>query len=181
MRSKLHPIAAITFDNNDPVDKVFDTVAARLVALGYRVEGFLQRETATGEGCCSTMHLASIADGSTTTISQQLGKLSRGCRLDPQALAELSGPLTARLEAGADLLIINRFGKGESLGAGFRSAIAHAVLLGIPVLTAVREAYWDAWQDYTGGAFDLLHADAAQVEAWALAAIAASREDCKAA
>lgn len=173
MGTNLHPVAAIRFNDNDPVDLVLERVSLRLMSSGLIVEGFLQRETDNGEGCCATMHLASIADGSTTTISQQLGKMSKGCRLDPQALAELSGPLLARLDQGTDLLIINRFGKGESLGGGFRSAIARAFVLGIPVLTAVRDAYSDAWVEFTGGEFDSLALSETSIEDWALAAIAA--------
>lgn len=48
---------------------------------------------------------------------------AKGCRLDPRALAALSGSLLGELDAGTQLLVLNRFGKGESEGHGFRAVI----------------------------------------------------------
>ena len=74
-------------------------------------------------------------------------------------MAELTGPLIHRLGQGADVLVINRFGRGESLGAGFRAAIAFACETGIPVLTAVRKTYQEAWHEFTGGYYSALPPD----------------------
>lgn len=160
------PIAAIHFGDGDPIDDLLEQAAIRLGESGYTVEGFLQREVPANSNCCSTTLLESIQDLSHTKISQDLGPQSRGCRLDPQAFAELVQPLIHRLWQGADLLIINRFGKGESQGAGFRTAITCACEMGIPVLTAVRKPYLEAWQEYTGGRYSALPPDDQAVMEW---------------
>ncbi|WP_075995916.1 DUF2478 domain-containing protein [Salaquimonas pukyongi] len=174
MTATIHPIAAIRFGDEDAIDDILEDVARRMQDRGSRVDGFLQRETAGEGGCCATMHLESMDGQTIGTISQNLGRHSRGCRLDPAALAALCGPLITRLDVGCDLLIINRFGKGESLGAGFRSAIEHAFLRGIPVLTAVRKTYLEAWMAFTNGEYCLLPPQADAVEAWALQTAAAN-------
>lgn len=59
------------------------------------------------------------------------------------------------MDASTDLLILNKFGKREAEGAGFRQIIGHAIELGIPVLVAVNPAQRDALSDFAGD--DLEH------------------------
>ena len=181
MTNQAYPIAVIRFGDLDRVDAVLEEVAARMLRRGFVVDGFLQREGSGAEGCCSTMYLQPLGGGTLQAISQNLGRHSTGCRLDPQALAALCGPLIARLGTDTDLLIVNRFGKGESLGTGFRSAIENAFMLGIPVLTAVRDTYWEAWQAFTSGEFCCLSPDVDQADAWARMAVAAAGKNSHAA
>ena len=61
---------------------------------------------------------------------------------------------------------LNRFGKGESEGQGFRAVIEDACMRGIPVLTAVREAYVEAWEAFAGDLGLLLPPDRAAVTGW---------------
>lgn len=143
-------IAALSFKDGEAIDCVLEEIVRDLQAKGYRVSGFLQRETAETDSCCSIMDLENIEKGTKIRISQALGPGSRGCRLDFNGLAEASGVLIGELETGIDLLVLNRFGKGESEGQGFRAVIQKAIELDIPVLTAVREAYRPAWEQFGG-------------------------------
>lgn len=166
MTNTMPPIAAIRFGGGDAVDALLAEAAFRLQANGIVVEGFVQLERDLSENCCAAMHLEGIRDGSVWLISQDLGKGSSGCRLDPQALAELCGPLLRRVQEKPDLLILNRFGKGEMLGGGFRAAIEAAFILGIPVLVAVRDEYAEAWQAFTDGCHVELEPRSAAIDAW---------------
>lgn len=150
------PLAAIRFETGD-IDGFLADIAASLQARGLSVRGVLQSRGAAGGEChCADMDLSTIGSGRTFRISQPLGNGSRGCRLHPGALAECSSFLEKELEHGADLLILNRWGRGESEGRGFRDLIGTAVMLNIPVLTAVRPTYADAWTEFgTGAACDL--------------------------
>ena len=47
--------------------------------------------------------------------------------------------------------MLNRFGKAEAEGGGLRSGFARAIDAGIPVLTAVRPPYREAWAQFHGG------------------------------
>ena len=99
-------------------------------------------------------------------ITQALGRGSIGCRLDPRALVELSGALLSELDSGVDLLVLNRFGKGESEGQGFRTVIEKGFQTGIPVLTAVRDTYAGAWAAFGGEISETLAPHPDSVLAW---------------
>ena len=173
--------AAIRVERDRPVDDVLEAVARVLQQEGVTVAGFLQRES-TGDGeCCNRIDLEDIASGEHHIISQALGSCARGCRLDPQALAGVAGPLLSRLDARPDLLILNRFGRGESEGRGFRAVIEEACVRGIPLLTAVRENYVEAWQAFAGELGVVLAPDEAGVIAWTREAVDAARKSCDAA
>lgn len=143
-------VAAIQFKNGNPIDTVLDHVVTSLKAEGHRIGGFIQREMPDSVSCCSVTHLEGIIDGRLTRITQALGRGSKGCRLDPEALAKLSGLLLPLLDSGIDLLVLNRFGKAESEGQGFRGVIEKCFQIGIPVLTAVRDTYSSAWSAFGG-------------------------------
>ncbi|MBN7756373.1 DUF2478 domain-containing protein [Nitratireductor aquimarinus] len=166
MTNTIPAIAAVRFSGGDPIDALLADAAARLQSQNIVVEGFVQLERDLSENCCAAMHLEDIRNGAVWLISQELGQGSSGCRLDPHALADLCGPLLERVREKPDLLILNRFGKGEMLGGGFRAAIEEAFMLGIPVLVAVRDEYAQAWQDFTEGCHTELQPDPARIDAW---------------
>ncbi len=142
-------LAAIHYSRDDVgVSDTFDTVVRWLHSQGVRVCGYLQREVHDQSSCCAQTFLEGISTGEKIRISQPLGNGSTGCRLDPHALSELSGRLLSELETRPDFLIVNRFGRGEADGHGFRSGIEMAYSMGIPVLTAVRDEYLEDWRSF---------------------------------
>ncbi len=165
-------LAAIRFTPEDGIDGLLEAVVRTLQSRGVGVSGYLQRETEDTAACCNITHLEDVASGTWHRISQALGSGSRGCRLDPGALADVSGLLLARLEAGTEFVVLNRFGKGESEGQGFRAIIERAFALRIPVLTAVRQTYEPAWLSFTDGSARLLPAERTAILTWANDAIA---------
>lgn len=167
--------AAIRVGRDRSVDDLLEVVARVLQADGLSVAGFLQRASDGAGECCNRIDLEDIATGERHIISQALGSGARGCRLDNQALAGVAGPLLTRLDQQPDLLILNRFGKGESEGQGFRAVFEEACACGIPLLTAVRENYVEAWQTFAGELGTVLPPDQASVTEWAGGAIAAAR------
>jgi len=182
MDSELHArLAAIRFKPEDGIDALLERVVRYLQVEGVKVSGYLQRESLDPNACCNISHLEDVSDGTWHRISQALGSGSRGCRLDPRALADVSGLLLARLETDTEFLVLNRFGKGESEGQGFRTVIERAVDLDIPVLTAVRETYAPAWDAFTDGSATLLPADASSIITWARQATMEAQPDSSAA
>jgi hypothetical protein len=91
-------------------------------------------------------------------------------------MAEVSARAMRALESNPEILILNRFGKGEADGAGLRAVFEAAAVSGIPLLTSVKELYLPAWNDFAGGLSVRLHADAGQVLAWSLDAAGVQRE-----
>lgn len=167
--------AAIHVQRDCPVDDILKATAVVLGVDGQKVIGFLQWE-GTGDGeCCGEIALQDIGTGELVAISQALGSGARGCRLDPQALAAVAGSLLARLDDHTDLLVLNRFGKGESEAQGFRAVIEEACVRGIPVLTVVRDEYLPAWNQFSGELGCLLAPDRQDVLDWARHAVRAAR------
>ncbi|MFT3673459.1 DUF2478 domain-containing protein [Aestuariivirga sp.] len=99
-------------------------------------------------------------------LYQSLGRGSQSCSLDSVGLTEAAGFLEATLHPGADLLIINKFGKEESLGRGFSGAFRKAMLLDIPLLTSVNPVFETDWQAFTGGLAQRLPPSVEAISAW---------------
>ena len=145
------PLAAVRFEPHDVVDDLLERFAKQLASSGKRVSGVLQfRGVATGECHCADMDLQTIGSNRWFRISQSLGSGSRGCRLDPGALADCAAFLEQEIQNGCDLLILNRFGKGEADGRGFRDLISSAASRQMPVLVALRDIYSNAWYEFCG-------------------------------
>lgn len=112
------------------------------------------------------MDVKVLPNGPTLRISETRGTEARGCRLDPNAL-ETAVALTANaLGTQPDLLIVNKFGKHEASGRGFRPIIADALEKDIPVLVGVNTLNEDAFSEFTSGCAELLRADVNAVLTW---------------
>jgi len=158
-------VAGVVGHDREPVDPLLEAAAHTLRTMGYRVGGFVQEER-IADGCCAATYLRDVEDGRSVLITQILGAGAKGCRLDPQRLAEASVGLLDSLDGGIDLLVLNRFGKDEAEGRGFRAVIEKALGMGIPVLFGVREAYAPAMRDFAGDYGTTLAPDEAAITAW---------------
>jgi len=69
--------------------------------------------------------------------------------LDPSALELAVGHTKESLANGADVLIINKFGKHEAQGRGFREVIAEALSQDIPVIVGLNQLNEEAFNDFT--------------------------------
>ena len=83
------------------------------------------------------MVVEDLYSGARALISKDRGNLARGCRLDHDVLSAVMLAVERSLTGNVDLLIINKFGKEEAEGRGFRQAIGMAVEREIPVLIGV--------------------------------------------
>jgi len=148
------------------VDVLLAEVAARLSAQGWPLAGVVQLNSETGAQARCDMDLQVLTMATRVRISQSLGPLSRGCRLDPQGLEEAVGLVERALDQGPRLLIINKFGKAELDGRGFRPVIGRALAEGVPVLTAVNQANLAGFETFSEGMGSPLPPDAQAVIDW---------------
>ncbi|SCM67414.1 DUF2478 domain-containing protein [Donghicola eburneus] len=118
-------------------DRCLVKVSEMLREAGVSMAGAVQFniETDPAYKCQMDLHILTGAD--VVRISQDLGTLSQGCRLDPEGLERAVGLVASALEADPQVMILNKFGKQELDGRGFRPVIGEALGRGIPVLTAV--------------------------------------------
>ena len=154
------------------VDSLMREVAHRLRAAGLPLAGAVQHNIETGPTTKCHMELEVLSGPDVVRISQDLGALSRGCRLDPDGLERAVGLVSASLRDGAALLIVNKFGKQEADGRGFRPVIGEALAAGIPVLTAVGPSNVEAFLSFAEGLAEELPEDASAIETWCRAQIA---------
>jgi hypothetical protein len=149
----------ITGGERGQADLVLAEVALRLRAEGVALVGVVQvnDEFDPSRPCHMDLHILTGTD--VVRISQNLGALSKGCRLDPAGLEQAVGLVARALDTGPDLLIVNKFGRQEADGRGFRPLIGQALAADIPVLTAVNVANrpaFDAFADGLGVALECL-------------------------
>ncbi|NOD28761.1 MULTISPECIES: DUF2478 domain-containing protein [Ruegeria] len=159
-------LAYVTTTDRGATDRLLSAVAERLLASGSKLAGVVQTNTECADSSKCDMDLRVLPDGETIRISQSLGTQSRGCRLDPAALEQAVGYVTASLEGAPQLLIINKFGKHESDGRGFRPVIGEALAMDIPVLVGVNGLNEEKFQTFADGAAEALPADLDAIEAW---------------
>lgn len=125
--------------------------AQSMLARGLRPCGTVQINTERADAGPCDMDVLVLPKGPVFRISQDLGPSSRGCRLDPAALEEAVGAVGASLHRDTDCLIVNKFGKHEAEGRGFRPVIAQALELDIPVLVGTNTLNREAFLEFTGG------------------------------
>jgi hypothetical protein len=144
-------LAAIHYEAGFGVDSFMAKLGEMLRANDIRLGGALQVNAPDACSACSDMKLLDLSSGTTMEISQQLGSQSESCRLDSERLAGFAGLLDRPFDGHIDLMILNKFGKAESEGHGLRRTLSRAIEAGIPVLTAVRAPYDEAWRRFHGG------------------------------
>lgn len=146
-------------------DRLLAEVAEALVARGWPLAGVVQINTDRGEAACD-MDLSVLGLGRRVRISQSLGPHSQGCRLDPEGLETAVGLVAGTLAGTPRLLILNKFGKAEVEGRGFRPLIGEALAAGIPVLTGVKPLNLDGFREFAGGFEEPLEADITAILRW---------------
>jgi hypothetical protein len=138
-------LAALVFGRPDEPDRLLAEFVQDLVAGGYRVVGLIQTRLADG-GAAVTV----LPTGETLPLAPRRGT-SPASRPDPCDLAAAAARIDALIPTGADLVIINRFGKLEADGTGLVDEIARALSFDIPVLVAVPEFRFSEWLSFCRG------------------------------
>ncbi len=149
-------------------DRVLADVAARLHAEGWPLAGAVQVNSDRGETHRCDMDLHVLTADRVVRISQNLGTLAKGCRLDPAGLEQAVGLVEQALDGTPRprLLIVNKFGKQEIDGRGFRPVIGRALAAGIPVLTAVNVTSLAGFEAYAHGMAEPVALDFDAILGW---------------
>lgn len=142
-------LAAIRYERGFPINQLVRDVIVELKRRRYEVGGVVQQ--VESDDPCARLLLVDVRTGETAVITQDRGRDAAGCKLDPRGVADIAHCITDAVAAGVDLIVVNKFGRGESEGSGLLACLADAVVAGIPLLTTVREPYLEAWQAFHGG------------------------------
>ena len=158
-------LAYVSLPGRGATDALLAEAVARIRARGLVLAGTVQtnRSCEGRDKCDMDVHV--LPDGPVLRISQDLGKHARGCRLDSAALETAVAEAAARL-AGADMLVVNKFGKQEAEGRGFVPVIATALDRGLPVLVGVNALNLPAFEAFAGGLAHPLPPDPTAIADW---------------
>ncbi|MBW7921111.1 MAG: DUF2478 domain-containing protein [Rubellimicrobium sp.] len=142
-------IAAIA--NRDGLDSqaLLEAAAEGWHAAGLVVAGLVAENNLT-DGECSASFLRDITSGRRFSIQLDAAPEGTTCHLDAAGLDVACADLLPRL-AGADVVILSKFGKTEAAGGGLRAAFAGAVASGVPLLTTVSPKHVEAWAAFAQG------------------------------
>ncbi len=159
-------MAALVFSDDQQPDPVLGDFASRLMSEGHRVLGLVQRGHCEGPAT-RELFATLLHNGDDVPLFQDLGSCAMGCKLDVNQLLRAGASISDALaNGGADILIINRFGKLEKEGKGLLFLIEQALSANVPVLIAVPESHLDDWTEFSGGLGDQFACDAVAVTQW---------------
>jgi hypothetical protein len=157
-------LAALVYERDQDPDRVLREFASDLNARGYRAVGLVQ----TGHHCLDAPKLSAmlVHTGEELELFQNLGTCATGCRLDVGQLMDAGAQVAGAIEEGADLVIVNRFGRQEREGKGLSYLVEHALNADIPVVIAVPSHRFADWIRFADGMSVKLSCDRWSLEAW---------------
>ena len=156
----------IISDTPGEADQLLQQVAQSLLAQGTQLTGVVQMTDRDATETRQKMALQVLPNGPEIAISQDLGKLATGCSLDPEGLEQAVGLVASALDHAPQIVLLNKFGKQEAEGQGFRAVIGAALMHGIPVLIGVGRAKLPAFHSFADGMAEELPKDPEAIRAW---------------
>src|SRR5215475_5459312 len=155
-------LAALAYGADQDPDAVLRDFAADLKTQGVRVVGLVQ----AGQCADSSLSAVLVHSGEKLLLAQDFDPAASGCRLDVGRLENVGARVAEALDAGADLLIINRFGKRERDGKGLSHLIERALDADIPVVIAVSGERFADWIKFAGGMTVKLACERQALDEW---------------
>jgi hypothetical protein len=142
-------LAALVYEAGQDSDAILREFAADLNARGRRAVGLVQ----LGRHCMDVPNMSAmlVHSGEELPLLQNLGACATGCRLDVGRLLDAGSRVARALEDGADIVIINRFGRQEREGKGLAYLIERALSADIPMVIAVPAHRFADWIRFAGG------------------------------
>ena len=159
-------IAYTMTEGKGALDRLLADFADRLQARGLRACGIVQINTDCDTGDRCDMDVQVLPDGVRIRISQNLGRGSTGCRLDPAALESAVAAVAKTMEQDFDIFILNKFGKQEADGRGFRDLIATALDRGAAVIAGTNGLNTERFESFSGGLAQRVDPELDALMAW---------------
>lgn len=162
------PILAMVYSDGLAADRLISELGYKVRDAGIAVAGIVQHNQFIRDRTKCDMEVEELASGIVLKLSEDRGKEARGCRLDRGALSEAAALLSASIESGPQLVILNKFGKTEAEGQGLRDTLAQAVQLGVPVMVGVPYRNIEQWRIFAEGLAEECGIDSSRPHEWLL-------------
>lgn len=158
-------LAYITVQGRGRTDDLLAEVVRAFEDDGLRLAGTVRTKPADPSRHPCDMDLRVLPDGPGFRISQPLGRMAKGCRLNGGVIEAIATEVEARM-AGADLLIVNKFGKLETQGRGLCPAIGIAMEMEIPTLVGVNGMNVQDFHAFSDGTAEALRPELSAIRSW---------------
>jgi hypothetical protein len=141
-------LAVLVYEQNEDPDEILRAFSADLTALGYRAAGLVQRgRHRLDEGLPALL----LDSGEELELFRTVGAGPACPRLDAARLSDAATQIERAIVRGADVLIVNRFGRQELEGKGLCRLVERAAGADIPVVIAVPAHRFAGWIRFSGG------------------------------
>lgn len=155
-------LAALVYEPQQDPDAVLRGFAADLNARGVRAVGMVQ----AGQCADSSLSAVLLPSGERMLLARDFDPATTGCSLDLGRLKNAAERVAAAMERGADIVIINRFGKRERDGKGLAHLIDRALDADIPVVIALASERFADWIKFARGMSVKLACERAALDQW---------------
>jgi uncharacterized protein DUF2478 len=116
---------SLVYEQDQDPDELLRGSASDLNAGGYRAVGLVQlgHHRVDAPGLSAVL----VHTGEELQLFQNLGVGATGCRLDVGQLLSAGAQVANAIDQGADLVIVNRFGRQEREGRGLSFLVERAL------------------------------------------------------
>jgi len=163
---EMHNIAAIARSHDTNCQDILLDAVVAWRQSGVNVVGVLAEDNETA-GECSAAFLRDIASERRFRVNLDVPPAGAICHLDPEGMDEAGQSLLAQI-AAADIVVLSKFGKLETMKRGLWAAFAAAVAAHKPLLTTVSTKHRPQWSAFAPDAA-WANGDLASLERWRLA------------
>jgi len=158
--------AAVVYGLRGNPDRLLLDFTEDLRRSGVRTAGLVQLDNWTGQSGDREVRTVVLSSGEVVPLAHDRNLGATGCGLDCGQLASIAKLIEAAIHEGADLVVINRFGKLEAKGKGLIELIQQAAEADLPVLIAVPEHRFEGWIKYSAGMSVRLPCRRAALDRW---------------
>jgi hypothetical protein len=164
-------LAALVYGQGQDPDRILGDFAADLNANGYSAVGLVQ----LGHRCRDAALSATLLHtGESVPLFRNIDNATDKRRLDLARLRDAGERIARAIDQGADIVIVNRFGRQECEGKGLSHLVAHALDADIPVVIAVPSHRFTNWIRFAEGMSVKLPCNRRALDAWWQGVVAAS-------
>jgi nucleoside-triphosphatase THEP1 len=158
--------AAVVYGVKDNPDRLLLDFTEDLRRSGVRTAGLVQLDDPTSQSNDRELRTIMLSSGEIVSVAHNRDLGAVDCGLDCGQLASIARLIEAAIQEGADLVVINRFGKLEANGEGLIDLIRQAAEADIPVVIAVPEHRFARWITYSAGMTVRLPCQRAALDRW---------------
>jgi len=156
-------VAALVYGQGQDPDPILSDFAADLGASGHLAVGLVQ----LGHRCRDAALSATLLHtGESVPLFREIGNAGGERRLDLARLGNAVERIAHAIDRGADIVIVNRFGRQESEGKGLSPLISRALAADMPVLIAVPGHRFADWIRFTEGMSVKLPCNRRALDTW---------------